>query len=201
MNAACHVLKNIKDWKGFFYLTRITTILNRNLHKLKKSLPLLHHQQPVDEFNKVLRNETVGDLELRSFKLSDYDVGLLFIYREIYGFYRPKVTGDYSIKTDFNHEMLNGTVLSHWRINTNFIRFNNEYLVTLVKVYPTRGFGSRSSAKSEGINVYTGIKSSSREIGNPFTEPSLVPFQQLWSSTGDSTYHPVVKTFINAFTT
>ena len=135
----------------------------------------------------------VGYLKLRSFKLSDYDVGLLFLYCENDGFSRPKVTGEYSIKTDFYHKMLNGTVFSRWHRNTNFIRFKNEYLVTLGKVYPTRGFGSRSSAKSEGVNVYTGIESSSRAIGNPFTEPSIFPFQQLWSSTLDITYHPVVK--------
>ena len=114
MNAAYHVLKKIKDWKGFLTLTRITTILNRNLHELKKSLLLLHHHQPVDEFDEVLCNETVGDLKLRSFKLSAYDVGLLFIYFENDGFSRPKVMGEYSIKTDFDHEMLNGTILSHW---------------------------------------------------------------------------------------
>ena len=138
---------------------------------------------------------------MRPFKLSDYDVGLLFLYRENDGLSRPKVTGEYSINTDFEHEMLNGTVLSHWHRNKNFIRFKNEYLVTFGKVYPTLGFGSRSSAKSEGVNVYNGIKSSSRAIGNPFTVPSLVPFHQLWSSTGEITYHPVVNKFINAFTT
>ena len=92
----------------------------------KRSLPLLRHQQPVDKFDEVFCNETVGDLELRSFKLSDYDVGLLFLYRKNDGFSRPKVTGEYSINTDFDHEMLNGTVLYHWHRNTNFIRFKNE---------------------------------------------------------------------------
>ena len=80
----------------------------------------------MDEFEEVLRNKTIVDLEFRSFKLSDYDVGLLFLYRKNDGFSRPKATGECSIKTDFDNEMLNGTVLSHWHRNTNFIRFNNE---------------------------------------------------------------------------
>ena len=101
----------------------------------------------MDEFGKVLCNKTVGDLGLRSFKLSDYDVGLLFLHHKNDGFSRPKVTGEYSINTDFDHEMMNGAVLSHWYRNTNSIRFKNEYLVTFGKVYPTLGFGSRSSAK------------------------------------------------------
>ena len=194
-------LKEHQGLEGFLIPNQNHNNFKQKYARIKKrSFTLLHHQQPVDEFDEVLRNETVGDLEFRSFKLSDYDVGLMFLYCENDGLSRPKVTSKYSINTYFDHKMLNGTVISHRHRNTNLIRLKNKYLVTLGKVYPTRGFGSHSSAKSEGVNVYTGIKSSSLAIGNPFTEPYLVPFQKLWSSTGDMTYNPVIKTFINAFT-
>lgn len=167
----------------------------------KQSLPVLYQSQSINRFDQVLLNESIGDLDLRKFKLSDYDVGLLFLYRENKYITKPKVTSEYFIQEDFDHEMLNGVVLSHWHRNSNFTKFKKQYLETVGNVYPAQGFGSRYSAKSEGINVYTGMKSSSRAIGNPFMEPSQVPFNQLWSSNGDITYHPVVNKIVNAFTT
>ena len=107
-------LKEHQGLEGFLIPNQNHNNFKQKFAQKKISLPLLHHQKPVDEFDEVLCNETVGDLELRSFKLSDYDVGLLFLYRKNDGFCRPKVTGKYSIKSDFDHKMLNGTVLSHW---------------------------------------------------------------------------------------
>jgi len=167
----------------------------------KDTIPLLHRSMPADEFNQTLFNKSLGSIDLRSYRLSEFKVGVLFLYRENASITKPTVTSEYEIGYDFDHEMLDGTVLSHWHTNQNFMKFKKEYLEIVGKVYAKRGFGSRASAKSDGINIYTGIKSSSRAIGNPFSNPPRVPFDQLWSSKGDITYHPVVNKIINAFTT
>ena len=100
---------------------------------------------------------------------------------------------EYSSPTNFDYKMLDSTVLYRWHKNRNFLKFNIGYLDTVQKVFLTQFFGSWESAHSEGINVYTGVKSSYREIGNPLTAPTHVPFQKPWTSTGEITYHPVVK--------
>lgn len=181
---------------------QVTKGSNQTFACIRKDVfPLLHRSMSVDEFNLTVSNNSLCSIDLRSYHLSDYEVGLLFLYRENASITKPTVTSEYRIQYDFDHEMLDGIVLSHWHTNPNFMKFKKEYLETVGKVYPKRGFGSRPSANSDGINVYTGIKSSNRAIGNPFSDPSLVPFDQLWSSKGDITYHPVVNKIINAFTT
>ena len=123
----------------------------------KQSLHLMKHGS-VNDCNDVLRKESLGDVQLKSFNFSEYHVGLLFLHHKNDEYSEPTIKNDYSSPKLFDYKILNGTVLYHWHKNSNLLKFKIGYLDTVQFFFPTQGFGIRASACSESINIYTGVK-------------------------------------------
>ena len=116
--------------------------MQRHARTAKQSLHLMKHGS-VNDYHDVLLEESLADVQLKSFNFSGYHVGLLFLYSKNDGYREPSITNEYSSPKTFDYKMIESTVLYHWFNNSNFLKFLIRYLDTVQKVLPTQGFGSR----------------------------------------------------------
>ena len=110
---------------------------------------------------------------------------------------------EYVTQKPTEHCEFKGTVLSHWYSvpEINRINITQDEIDLINEVYGSTGFGSRNSIKSLGLNVYTGIKNSTRAIPQPGILKEDVILSQINRTSFNDTYNPLLQTFINRLTT
>jgi hypothetical protein len=110
---------------------------------------------------------------------------------------------EYITQKPTEHCEFKGTILSHWYSlpEQHQINITQDDIDLINEVYGSTGFGSRNSIKSLGLNVYTGIKNSTRAIPQPGILKEDVILSQINRTSFNDTYNPLLQTFINRLTT
>lgn len=185
---------------GFDFLEEMTYALLKKEPLMKL---ILFECLPIDEYIYFLKNNCDETITLKIIDPKKLNKnGVLLHYVEANS-NKNERSIDISRTTDpYEHCQYTGTILSHWYTvpEHNSIPINDDHLTMMKEVYGCTGFGSRSSIKSIGFNVYTGIKNNSRAIPNPAVLKENTIVSQINRSKFKDTYNPILQSFINELT-
>lgn len=134
---------------------------------IEKYNTLAQDKHDKNKHNAVIMELASGVTRCRLFRLSDYEHGLIFVFRPSRVQFEVTILKEYVTTIPMEHCDFDGLVISHWHRLPKVLSIIPNVLNAVQDMFVKRGFGNCASVVCGGINAYTGIKDTQQTVENP----------------------------------